>query len=134
MITFRLSTHSGVPPYLQIVQQVRQAIRLGILQDGDQLPTVKEVVKMVAINPNTVFKAYRELEMLGLVEGRTGSGTFISGKPTGPPPHVQNELADTLMVWIEKARKAGLDEESIEALINSTLHNVTRRGNESNNK
>ena len=123
MITFRLSAHSGVPPYLQIVQQVRQAIRLGILQKGDQLPTVKEVVGMVAINPNTVFKAYRELEMLGLVEGRTGSGTFVSGKPTGPPPNVQNKLSNNLKIWIEEARNSGLDEESIEALINSTLHN-----------
>lgn len=133
MITFRLSTHSGVPPYLQIVQQVRQAIRLGILQEGDQLPTVKEVVGMIAINPNTVFKAYRELEMLGLVEGRTGSGTFVSGKPAGPPPQIQAELADSLAAWIDKANEAGLDEEGIEALINATLHNVTRRSNEPKN-
>lgn len=133
MITFRLSTHSGVPPYLQIVQQVRQAIRLGILQEGDQLPTVKEVVAMVAINPNTVFKAYRELEMLGLVEGRTGSGTFVSGRPVGPPPDVQNKLANDLTIWIERAKKAGLDDESIDALINSTLHNVSKGEHESNN-
>src|SRR5580700_2966056 len=133
MITFRLSTHSGVPPYLQIVQQVKQALRMGILQEGDQLPTVKEVVSMVAINPNTVFKAYRELEMLGLVEGRTGSGTFVSGKPAGPSPKIQAELSDSLLTWIDKAREAGLDEESIEALISSTLHNTTRRDNESNN-
>jgi GntR family transcriptional regulator len=133
MITFRLSTHSGVPPYLQIVQQVKQALRMGILLESDQLPTVKEVVGMVAINPNTVFKAYRELEMLGLVEGRTGSGTFVSGKPVGPPPNIQKKLADNLKVWIEEAKNAGIDEESIEALINSTLHNTTRRDNESNN-
>src|SRR5580700_6236898 len=133
MITFRLSTHSGVPPYLQIVQQVKQALRMGILQEGDQLPTVKEVVSMVAINPNTVFKAYRELEMLGLVEGRTGSGTFISGKPAGPPPKVQNILAEGLTSWINEARKAGLDEESIEALLNSILHNTRRVKNESAN-
>jgi GntR family transcriptional regulator len=133
MITFRLSTHSGVPPYLQIVQQVKQALRMGILQKGDQLPTVKEVVSMVAINPNTVFKAYRELEMLGLVEGRTGSGTFVSGRPVGPPPKVQIALANSLSSWIKEAKKAGLDEEGVEALINSTLHNTTRGNNESNN-
>jgi GntR family transcriptional regulator len=133
MITFRLSTHSGVPPYLQIVQQVKQALRMGILQEGDQLPTVKEVVGMIAINPNTVFKAYRELEMLGLVEGRTGSGTFISGRPVGPPPKIQASLADSLTNWIGEAKTAGLDDESIEALINSTLHNITRRDDESNN-
>jgi GntR family transcriptional regulator len=123
MITFRLSTHSGVPPYLQIVQQVKQALRMGILQEGDQLPTVKEVVAMIAINPNTVFKAYRELEMLGLVQGRTGSGTFVSGRPVGPPPSTQAELASGLAPWIEEAREAGLDDEAIEALVWATLHN-----------
>ena len=133
MITFRLSTHSGVPPYLQIVQQVKQALRLGILQKGDQLPTVKEVVSMIAINQNTVFKAYRELEALGLVEGRTGSGTFVSGRLTGPPPKVQNELAKGLSQWIEEAKNEGLDDEAIEALINSTLHNTRRENNEPNN-
>lgn len=128
MITFRLSTHSGVPPYLQIVQQVKQAIRLGILHEGDQLPTVKEAVSMIAINPNTVFKAYRELEMLGLVQGRTGSGTFVSARPSGPPPEVQNMLAGSLKGWIADARKAGLDDEAIEALINETLHNSDKEG------
>jgi GntR family transcriptional regulator len=106
---------------------------MGILQEGDQLPTVKEVVSMVAINPNTVFKAYRELEMLGLVEGRTGSGTFISGRPIGPPPEVQTALGKELTYWIGKAKKAGLDEESIEALINSMLHNTRRVNDESTN-
>lgn len=126
MIIFRLSNHSGVPPYLQIVQQVKQALRLGTLQEGDQLPTVKEVVAMVAINPNTVFKAYRELEMLGLVEGRTGSGTFAKQRLQGPSPEVQTALAEDLAGWIAKAKAAGLDEESIEALIHATLHNPER--------
>src|ERR1700733_4324381 len=114
MITFRLNTHSGVPPYLQIVQQVKQALQVGILQTGDQLPTVKEVVAHVAINPNTVFKAYRELEMLGFVEGRTGSGTFVTKRPDGPSPDVQEALSSDLEDWIAKARQAGLDEELIE--------------------
>ena len=123
MITFRLSTHSGVPPYLQIIQQVKQALRMGTLIEGDQLPTVREVVTMVAINPNTVFKAYRELESLGLVKGRTGSGTFVLKRPAGPTPSVQGVLAKDLARWIESAKKAGLDEEAIEALIQETLHN-----------
>jgi GntR family transcriptional regulator len=122
MITFRLNTHSGVPPYLQIVQQVKQALQVGILQPGDKLPTVKEVVTHVAINPNTVFKAYRELEMLGLVEGRTGSGTFVTQRPAGPSPKVQEALSDDLAGWIAKARKAGLDDEAIEALVRVALH------------
>jgi GntR family transcriptional regulator len=122
MITFRLNSHSGVPPYLQIIQQVKQALQVGILQTGDQLPTVKEVVVHVAINPNTVFKAYRELEMLGFVEGRTGSGTFVTKRPDGPSPDVQEALSNELEDWITKARQAGLDEESIEALVRVTLH------------
>lgn len=123
MIAFRLNTHSGVPPYLQIVQQVKQALQVGILQPDDQLPTVKEVVAQVAINPNTVAKAYRELEMLGLVEGRTGSGTFIKQRPAGPSPKVQEALSEDLKSWITKARKAGLDEEAIEALVRVALDN-----------
>lgn len=122
MITFRLNTHSGVPPYLQIVQQVKQALQVGILQPGDQLPTVKEVVAHVAINPNTVFKAYRELESLGLVEGRTGSGTFVLERPAGPSPELQEALSQDLEGWIAKARGIGLDEESIEALVRIALH------------
>src|SRR2546426_231469 len=81
MIEFRLNSHSGVPTYLQLVQQVRHAVRLGLLQPGDQLPTVKEVVGGLAINPNTVLKAYRELDHEGLMEGRRGQGTFVSSEP-----------------------------------------------------
>lgn len=122
MISFRLNTHSGVPPYLQIVQQVKQALQVGILQPGDQLPTIKEVVAHIAINPNTVAKAYRELESLGLAAGRTGSGTFVKQRPAGPSPKVQEALGSDLEDWITKARKAGMDEESIEALVRATLN------------
>ena len=122
MITFRLNTHSGVPPYLQIVQQVKQALQVGILEPGDQLPTVKEVVASIVINPNTVFKAYRELESSGLVEGRTGSGTFVLERPAGPLPEVQEALSKDLESWITTARKAGLGDEEIEALLRIALH------------
>lgn len=123
MISFRLNTHSGVPPYLQLVQQVKQALQVGILQPGDQLPTVKEVVAHVAINPNTVAKAYRELEGMGITEGRTGSGTFVKTRPAGASPEVQEALAGELEGWVVKARKAGLSDEEIEALLRITLHN-----------
>lgn len=122
MISFRLNTHSGVPAYLQIVQQVKQSLQVGILQPGDKLPTVKEVVAHVAINPNTVAKAYRELEMLGITEGRTGSGTFVKQRPAGPSPEVQEALSQDLASWIDKARKSGLGDEEIEALLRITLH------------
>lgn len=107
---------------MQIVQQVKQALQVGVLETGDQLPTVKEVVAQIAINPNTVAKAYRELESLGIVEGRTGSGTFIKERPAGPSAEVQEILSQDLSGWIAKAYKAGLDEESIEALVRVALH------------
>src|SRR6266536_3647721 len=78
-IVFRLDPACGVPTYLQLVQQVEQALRLGQLEPGDQLPRVKDVVASLAINPNTVLKAYRELEHRGLAAGRPGQGTFIAG-------------------------------------------------------
>jgi GntR family transcriptional regulator len=126
MIEFHLDAHSGVPTYLQIVQQVRQAIRLGLLSAGDQLPTVKDVVAHLAINPNTVLKAYRELDHAGIVEGRRGQGTFVSTRlmPTPPPdlPGLQRELAD----WVRRARAAGIDDEGLRALFASVLHRGVR--------
>jgi GntR family transcriptional regulator len=127
-ISFQLSSDSGVPAYLQLVQQVKQALRMGVLEVGDKLPTVKEVVAEVAINPNTVTKAYRELEYEGLVEGRQGVGTFVSRRPDGPPPGTQARLARTLERWVQTARGEGLDDESIEALLRSILRAVGQRG------
>jgi len=122
VITFRLNTHSGVPPYLQIVQQVRHALQVGILQAGDKLPTVKEVVAHVPINPNTVFKAYRELEGEGLVQPRAGIGTIVLGRPGGPPPAEQEVLAAELAVWEQRARTAGMHDDAIEALLQAVVH------------
>jgi len=121
MIEFRLDTRGGVAPYLQLVQQVRQALRLGLLRQGDQLPTVKEVVKMVAINPNTVLKAYRELEREGLVAPRPGVGTFITGSLAPVSPAAHGPLRQDLRRWLARARRAGLDEDSIEALFQATF-------------
>jgi GntR family transcriptional regulator len=122
VIAFRLSARSGVPTYLQLVQQVRQAIRLGLLQPGDQLPTVKEVVGTLAINPNTVLKAYRELEHEGLVEGRRGQGTFVSRTLTRPVPAEQAALQAALLQWIRSAQDAGFDEEGVAALVAAAVH------------
>ena len=127
MIEFRLEGRSGIAPYLQIVQQVKHALRLGMLRSGDQLPTVKEVVGSIAINPNTVLKAYRELEHEGLVEGRPGQGTFVVGSIPGPPPGSYTRLRRGLLRWLREARTAGLDEESIIALVNTTLRDESER-------
>src|SRR6266513_1283027 len=101
MIEFHLEARSGVPTYLQLVQQVRQAVRLGILQPGDQLPTVKDVVRTLTINPNTV---------------RRGIGTFVVGDAAPVPPDDVKDLRAALQRWIARARAAGLDDESMSAL------------------
>ncbi len=118
---FHISKRTGVPPYLQIVQQVKQAIRLGQLKEGDKLPAVREVVRMITINPNTVVKAYRELENRGFIEKRTGIGTFITHQSKGPPPHIQAVFLDKLEHWMAEAEAAGLDEEAAEGLFNTML-------------
>ena len=116
MIEFHLDARSGVSPYRQIVDQVRRALRLGLLDEGDQLPTVKEVVGQLAINPNTVLKAYKELEHTGLVSPRPGVGTFVTGTLRDGSLAAHAPLRRDLVRWLAKARRAGLDEESIEAL------------------
>lgn len=127
-ISFQLNQTSGVPAYLQIVQQVEQALRMGMLRPGDQLPTVKQVVAEVTINPNTVTKAYRELEHAGLAEGRQGVGTFVVRRPHGPPPDEQIRLAQGLERWVQTARVAGLDDQAMEAMLRSILRSASNRG------
>jgi GntR family transcriptional regulator len=124
VIEFHLDSRSGVSPYLQIVQQVRQALRVGMLQKGDQLPTVKEVVGQLAINPNTVLKAYRELEHEGLASARPGVGTFVTGSLGAESIAAQGPLRQALQRWIVKARRAGLDDESIEALFRDSFRST----------
>jgi DNA-binding transcriptional regulator YhcF (GntR family) len=121
VIEFHLDARSGVAPYLQLVQQVRRALRLGLLREGDQLPTVKEVVARVAINPNTVLKAYRELEHEGLVAPRPGLGTFVTRTLSDESLAAHGPLRHELERWFAKARAAGLAEEAIEALFLTTF-------------
>jgi GntR family transcriptional regulator len=121
VIEFHLDGRSGVSPYLQLVQQVRQALRLGLLREGDQLPTVKEVVAGLAINPNTVLKAYRELEHEGLAAARPGVGTFVTRTLTDASLAAHGPLRKDLRRWLAKARLAGLDDASIEALFMTTF-------------
>ena len=126
LIEFHLDARSGVSPYMQLVQQVRHALRLGLLREGDQLPTVKQVVAQVAINANTVLKAYRELEHEGLVAARPGRGTFVTATLTNTSLVAHGPLRLDLQRWLAKARRAGLDDESIEALFMTTFRTASR--------
>jgi GntR family transcriptional regulator len=124
VIEFHLDARSGVAPYMQLIQQVRRAMRLGLLTEGDKLPTVKEVVTRIAINPNTVLKAYRELEYEGLVAPRPGVGTFVTRTLSDDSLAAHGPLRQDLERWLAKARAAGLDGESIEALFLSTFRAI----------
>ncbi|ATY97110.1 GntR family transcriptional regulator [Streptomyces cavourensis] len=125
-VEFRIDRRSGVATYLQIVQQTKQALRLGVLEPGDRLPTAREVVEATAINPNTVLKAYRELEREGLVEARRGLGTFVrrrlggaAGASAADSP-LRAELAD----WARRARSAGLEKDDVGALFTAVLEST----------
>lgn len=126
-VAFRLDDGSGVPTYLQLVQQVEQALRLGLLGHGDQLPTVKDVAGTLAINPNTVMKAYRELEHRGLAAGRPGQGTFITGTLHRVDPADQAALAGRLQGWVGDALSSGLDHQGIAAMFAAALRDLGAR-------
>jgi GntR family transcriptional regulator len=117
MFRFRLDSSSGVPPYLQLVHQVRQSLLLGYLREGDRLPTVKDVASDLVINPNTVVKAYRQLEHEGLAGGRPGQGTFITSTSSLALPDAQQALRASLEEWLRAAEQAGLSDEAVTALI-----------------
>jgi GntR family transcriptional regulator len=120
-IEFRLDPGSGVPTYLQLVHQVEHALRLGYLKPGDQLPKVRDVVAALAINPNTVLKAYKELETKGLAAGRPGQGTFIQAALSQVALPELSGLRKSLLGWLTAADAAGLDEDGVVALFTSVL-------------
>ena len=126
MFRFRLDGSSGVPPYLQLVHQVRQSLLLGYLREGDRLPTVKEVAGDLAINPNTVVKAYRQLEHEGLAGGRPGQGTFITATLASPPAGTNQVLRASLEQWFRDADEAGLSDEAVTALIAVVRHDMRK--------
>jgi GntR family transcriptional regulator len=131
VINFHVDKSSSVPAYAQLIRQVREGLRMGLLHPGDQLPTVRSVVTACTVNPSTVLKAYRELELSGLVEARQGAGTFVSGKLGGTDPHVMARLRGGLTRWLDQAREAGLETEDVEALFASVLtENAARRARE----
>ncbi|MER5262007.1 GntR family transcriptional regulator [Saccharothrix sp. ALI-22-I] len=123
MFVFRIDNRSGVPPYLQLVQQVRQAVLLGFLRQGDRLPLIREVAETLAINPNTVAKAYRQLEQEDLVTGRPGQGTFVNEAPTaGMSAATYTSLRRGLETWLNRAHAAGLDEQAVNALFTAVVN------------
>jgi GntR family transcriptional regulator len=128
VIEFVLDGRSRTSTYIQLVEQVKQSLRVGLLQPGDRLPRVREVAASLAINPNTVLKAYRELEMAGLAEGRPGVGTFVTRTLAGPALQSHAALRDELTAWLERARRAGLSPEDINALIDTTVRAVALAG------
>jgi GntR family transcriptional regulator len=122
MIDFQVDRTGRVPAYAQLVQQVREALRLGLLRPGDRLPTVREVVTSCTVNPATVLKAYRELELSGLVEARQGAGTFVSGTLGGSAgAEMLDRLRGALREWVAEARAAGLEDDDVRALVTSVL-------------
>ncbi len=128
MFRFRLDSASGVPPYLQLVHQVRQSLLLGYLREGDRLPTVKDVAGDLAINPNTVVKAYRQLEHEGLAGGRPGQGTFITGTLSPASPGTHAALRRSLEHWMREADDAGLTDEAVTALIAIVRQDLRKEG------
>jgi GntR family transcriptional regulator len=128
LLAFHLDDRSGVPYYVQLIEQVRHAVRFGMLRTGDQLPTVKEVAAMVPVNPNTVLHAYRELEHDGLVRIQAGRGTFVA-PGAGPvlARDVYDSLARRLEEWVGGARDVGLDEAAMESLFDEVVRQLSRR-------
>jgi GntR family transcriptional regulator len=128
MIEFQLDTASGVATYLQLAQQVRDALRLGLLEPGDRLPTAQQVVARLAINPNTVLKAYRDLEREGLVRGRPGMGTFVIAKLPGTDPAAQRRFLTAMTDLLRSARSAGLGPDDIESIYRTAVRNCFTEG------
>ena len=126
VIEFRVDRADGLPAYLQLVRQAREALRLGWLKSGDKLPTVREVVATSGVNPNTVLKAYRELEFAGLVEARQGAGTFVTGSLGSVTPEDMARLRAELATWVRDAHKTGLETEDIHALLGAILTEMER--------
>lgn len=121
LIQFFINQHSGVPAYLQLVQQVQHATRMGLLQPGDQLPTVKEVAAQLALNPNTVLKAYHELGLLGIVDTKRGLGTYVSAGVSAVQLSDHTELRAGLARWVQQARSAGLTSADLRAMFESIV-------------
>ncbi|MEU3663500.1 GntR family transcriptional regulator [Streptomyces sp. NPDC032940] len=121
VVEYRIDRQSGIPAYIQIVRQTEQALRMGVLRVGDKLPTAREVVAATAINPNTVFRAYRDMEQAGLVQSRRGLGTFVTRSLARPGAEDDSPLRAELTEWVARARSAGLERDDVMALVTAAL-------------
>jgi DNA-binding transcriptional regulator YhcF (GntR family) len=128
MIEFALDERSGVATYLQLVQQVHDALRMGLLQPGERLPTAQQVVARLAINPNTVLKAYRDLEREGLVRARSGQGTFVVRSLPGTDAAVQARFLAAMTEWLRSARSAGLGPDDVDAIYRTAFRDCFAEG------
>jgi len=128
LIEYRIDRRSGMAPYMQIVQQTRHAMRLGLLVPGDKLPTAREVVAATAINPNTVLKAYRELEHEGLVDSRAGVGSFVRRTLGRLEASLESPLGNELRAWTRRARDAELERVDVEALLKAVTDEIFDSG------
>jgi GntR family transcriptional regulator len=125
---FRLDLQSGVPVYRQIIDQVRGGVASGALAVGDQLPTVRQLAVDLSINPNTVVRAYRELELGGLLETHQGTGTFVSAqKLRGGEAERERQLAQIVSDCVARAGAAGFTVEDLIEQLRGLVPEPTRR-------
>jgi len=126
---FRPNPSLGVPIYLQLMEQVKHAIETGALRPGEQLPGIRPLAEQLVINPNTVAKAYRELEHEGVIELRHGAGAFVSATPRGKKAADSLRAGQTIVAGaIEKLRQRCLSDEEIRRLFEAELAGLARAG------
>ncbi|HLX26434.1 MAG TPA: GntR family transcriptional regulator [Candidatus Cybelea sp.] len=113
---------SGVPIYLQIIEQIKRSIALGVLQSGEQLPTVKQLAIDLTVNPNTVARAYRELEREQVIETAPGRGSFVRSNGVTESPKLAAEIAgDALDLALREAKSVGLERDDVRRLFEDAL-------------
>jgi GntR family transcriptional regulator len=128
---FRTNPSLGVPIYLQLMEQVKHAIETGALRPGDQLPGIRPLAEELVINPNTVAKAYRELEHEGIIELRHGAGAFVAASAKGRKLADRVRLAQPIVAAsVEKLRAKGLSDDEIRRLFEAELAGRTKTGAE----
>ena len=125
---FHINPSSGVPLYLQLIEQVKHAVETGALRPGDQLPTIRQLSEQVVMNPNTVVRAYRQLDQEGIIEMRHGSGAFVSS--AAPGPRVSRKAQTLVGSMIDRLMALGLTESEIRRAVESELASRAQHSNE----